>query len=473
MPALSSSTLPLLPQADAAVRGVSYARERASVGVVHLGLGAFHRAHQAMVFDALLAAGDPRWGICGVAMHSTELATALAAQDGLYSVQVASHAGRHWQVVGAMLQSCVAAREPSRVRDAMAAPATRWITLTVTEKGYGPALGDLLAHGLAARHQAGEDGLTIASCDNLVGNGRQLLTLCLEAATRLDASGALAAWISRHCTFPSSMVDRIVPAATPERRAQALSALGLDDTCALGTEGFWEWVIERRFADPSDAALLEGAGVRVVDDVAPFELAKLRMLNGSHTAIACMGAVAGLPTVADTVGRPEVARFVRGLMTVEVMPHVTRPGSADYRDALLARFVNPDLRHSVHQIATDSSQKIPQRWVPSALAQLEQGGAIEHLAFAAAAWMRYQTGVSDDGQAYRLADPLADVTQALALQHHGDAAATVDALLGVAAIWGGALPAHAQWRSRVMHWLARIQAQGMLPAVGDFVDLRP
>ena len=125
MPALSSSTLPLLPQADAAVRGVSYARQRASVGVVHLGLGAFHRAHQAMVFDALLAAGDPRWGICGVAMHSTELATALAAQDGLYSVQVASHAGRRWQVVGAMLQSCVAAREPSRVRDAMAAPATR------------------------------------------------------------------------------------------------------------------------------------------------------------------------------------------------------------------------------------------------------------------------------------------------------------------------------------------------------------
>lgn len=472
MPALSAATWSQLPHADA-VRGGAYARDTASVGVVHLGLGAFHRAHQAMVFDTLLAAGDDRWGICGVAMRSTELADALAGQAGLYAVQVASREGRRWQVVGALLDCCVAAREPERVRDAIAAPATRWITLTVTEKGYTPALGDLLAQGLAARQQAGGDGLTIASCDNLVGNGRQLLALCLEAATRLDASGALAGWISRHCAFPNSMVDRIVPAATPERRAQAQAALGLDDACALGTEGFWEWVIERRFADPSDAALLQGAGVQVVDDVAPFELAKLRMLNGSHTAIACIGAVAGLATVADTVGQPEVARFVRGLMTVEVMPHVTRPEPADYRDALLARFVNPELRHSVHQIATDSSQKIPQRWVPSALAQLEQGGAIEHLAFAAAAWMRYQTGRSDDGQAYGLSDPLADVTQALALQHAGDAAATADALLGVPAIWGEVLPAHALWRSRVAHWLERIQAQGMRPALSDFVGGKP
>ncbi|MEP6773700.1 MAG: mannitol dehydrogenase family protein, partial [Polaromonas sp.] len=347
MQELIPAALPALAE-----RGITiplFDRNPSRIGVVHLGLGAFHRAHQAVVFDALMAHRPEPWGVLGVAMRSTQLADALAQQQGLYSVQINSHAGRSWQVVGSVLGTCVAAREPEQVVQAIAAPSTRWITLTVTEKGYGPELATLLLKGLAARRKAGGDGLTIASCDNLTDNGGKLQKLCLDTARSHDA--ALADWVEENCAFPNSMVDRIVPAATPERLQEAAEALGVTDQCAVGTEGFWEWVIEDRFADPADAEVLASAGVNVVADVRPFEQAKLYMLNGSHSAMACMGAVLGLPTVHECIAQPDLHRFVHGLMTQEVMPHLVRPDAAAYRDALLARFANPALKHSVHQIA--------------------------------------------------------------------------------------------------------------------------
>ncbi len=443
----------------------SYPRANTVPGVVHLGLGAFHRAHQAMVFDALLQNGDARWGVLGVAMRSTQLADALAQQEGLYSVQINSHAGRSWQVVGSVLGTCVAAREPERVVQAIAAPSTRWITLTVTEKGYSPELATLVLKGLAARRQAGGDGLTIASCDNLTDNGRKLQKLCLDQARSHDA--ALAHWVEENCAFPNSMVDRIVPAATPERLQEAAQALGVADQCAVGTEGFWEWVIEDRFADPADAEVLASAGVKVVADVRPFEQAKLYMLNGSHSAMACMGAVLDFPTVHECIAQPDLHRFVHGLMTQEVMPHLARPDAAAYRDALLARFANPALKHSVHQIATDNSQKIPQRWVPPVVAQLARGGTVEHLALAAAAWMRYCLGEDEAGKPYTLNDPLAQPLQDIARKHRGDVAATVGALLDAGAIWGPELPRDPRWILRVAHWLNRTQSLGLLGAVRE------
>ena len=470
MQALNGAALPGLRTAIGTGAVPHYARATASPGVVHLGLGAFHRAHQAMVFESLLQQGDLRWGVLGAAMRSTELAQALHRQEGLYAVQVASQAGRHWQVIGAVLETCVAALEPARVVAALAAPATRWVTLTVTEKGYGPELAALLVQGLAERRRAGLGGLTVASCDNLSGNGRQLQQLCLTWARdpqSLSAAG-LADWIARECAFPNSMVDRIVPAATAQCRSDAALALGVEDHCALATEGFWEWVIERRFVDDADAMVLSGAGVTVVDEVKPFEEAKLRMLNGSHTAMACIGAVAGLPTVADVIAHPAVAGFVHRLMTLEVAPHLRRPALGAYRDALLARFANPDLKHSVHQIASDSSQKIPQRWLASVQAQRDLGGSVEHLAFAAAAWMRYQDGQDDQGQRHPVVDPLASQTQALALQYRGNAAATVAALLGLSSIWGQRLGSDPVWSARVSFWLAHIQRQGVLGALTEF-----
>jgi fructuronate reductase len=443
-----------------------YPRSALAPGVLHLGLGAFHRAHQAVVFDALLQAGDRRWGVLGVAMRSTELADALAGQDGLYTLQVASAEGRRWQVVGSVLGTCVAAREPDCVTAALAAPATRWVTLTVTEKAYGAELAAQLVAGLAARHAAGLGGLTIASCDNLSGNGGKLRQLCLDAAAAQDT--VLAQWIENSCAFPNSMVDRIVPAATAQHRDDAARVAGLDDACALGTEAFWEWVIERHFVDPADGAALAAAGVQVVEDVRPFEEAKLRMLNGSHTAIALMGAVMGLPTVADCVANADIRWFVHHLMTDIVMPQLQRPGLPAYRDALLARFANPDLHHKVHQIASDSSLKIPLRWLPTLQARLAAGAGVEPLAFAAAAWMRYLLAEDGQGRRYAISDPAGERLQALAQQHRGDVAGTVAALLGQPAIWGDTLPGDPRWTSRVGFWLERIQALGLGAALVQF-----
>jgi fructuronate reductase len=429
-------------------------------GVVHLGLGAFHRAHQALVFDQLLAGGDTRWGVLGVAMRQPALADALAAQDGLYSVQLASAHERRWQVSGAIWRTCLATRERQTVVQALAAASTRWVTLTVTEKAYGPELAGLLVEGLAARRAAGCGGLTVASCDNLHHNGRSLQALCVHHARTQDP--ALAHWIDTVCAFPDSMVDRIVPAGSPAITAQAQEALGVTDRAALRSEVFSEWVIERRFVDATDAGVLASAGVQVVDDVRPYEEAKLRLLNGSHSAMACIGAVAGLPVISDCVGRAEVHQFVHTLMGTDIGPLLQRHDWPAYRDALLARFANPYLQHSVHQIATDSSLKITLRWVPAAVDALHAGRPFSRLAFCAAAWMRYWLGEDEAGNSYSVSDPLAETLRENGRKHKGDPAATFDALGRMPAIWGDVLAHDPAWRAGVIGHLQSIQSHGIL-----------
>ncbi|MDI9233868.1 mannitol dehydrogenase family protein [Limnohabitans lacus] len=462
---LSSLALSTLPPHVGIPR---YARNADAPGVVHLGLGAFHRAHQAMVFDQLLANGDMRWGIHGVGMTRPDLVNQLSAQDGLYAVRVADGTGVKWQVPGALWRMNVAATERDAVVQAMAAPSTRWVTLTVTEKGYTPALGQLLLDGLRLRQQAGLPGITIASCDNLQGNGHKLQALVKAAANAQDT--ALLQWLDTHCAFPCSMVDRIVPAATPEVMAAAKEALGVPDHCALSTEGFWEWVIEDRFADPTDAALLQSAGVRVTGDVHSYEEAKLRMLNGSHTAMALMGAITGRPFIASCIGAPHIREFVFRLMGREVAPHLSRSDWADYRDALIARFGNPYLKHSVHQIATDSSQKIPQRWPPSVLGQIAQGASFEHHALAAAVFVRYTLAVDENGQAYALNDPQAESLMALGAAQRTEPEACVRALLAREDLWGSALPQHTGWIARVIHWHQHILQHGVDHAVQQLTE---
>lgn len=457
-----SSTHPSPAPFSRAIPMPGYARDGA-VGVVHLGLGAFHRAHQALVFDTLLGRGDSRWGVLGVAMRNTALADALQAQDGLYTVQFASTAGWQWQLAGALWRTCVAAREPSLVIEALAAPSTRWVTLTVTEKGYDSALGDLLVQGLAERQAGGLPGLTIASCDNLCNNGRRLQALCLQSAQA--HSPGLAEWIDTHCAFPNSMVDRIVPAVTMQRLAAARQLLGRVDQAALATETFWEWVIERRFADATDADVLAGAGVTVVDDVTPFEDAKLRLLNASHSAMACIGGVAGWPAISDCIAQPDLHRFIHDLMTRDIAPQLARPDIPAYRDALLRRFANPHLRHGVHQIATDTSQKIPQRWTRSVMGALAAGRSVDRLAFAAAAWLRYLRGCDELGIRYEVRDPMAQELHALAIAHAGSAQATVAALATRSEIWGEALAGHRHWLARITHWLSCIDRDGMVGAL--------
>jgi fructuronate reductase len=435
-------------------------------GVLHLGLGAFHRAHQALVFEHLLIKGDGRWGIHGVGMTRPDLIDCLKAQDGLYAVRVADAHGLKWQVCGALWRLSVAASQRPEVVQAIAQPALRWITLTVTEKGYSPELGQLLADGLRQRQAAGSSGLTVASCDNLRGNGQVLQALVLAACR--DAP--LRDWISAHCAFPCSMVDRIVPAMSAPIREQAQAALGVSDEAALGTEAFWEWVIENRFADPSDAAVLQSAGVQVTDQVPVYEDAKLRMLNGSHSAMALIGAVTGRPCISDCIEQPHIREFITRLIEREVAPHLARSDWRDYRDALLRRFANPHLRHSVHQIATDSSLKIAQRWPPSIVEQLQQGGAIDHHALAAATWLRYGLGHTEDGTPYAIQDPSEALLRALAAGQQQQPQASVQALLARPELWGPQLPSQPHWIARVTHWHQRILAAGVDGAIGQLLQ---
>lgn len=435
---------------------------------MHLGLGGFHRGHQALVFDALLRRGDARWGTTSVNMRSTELADALAAQDGLHSVQVRGPEGSRWCVGGAIWCTAVAAREPDRVVEALAAPGVRWVTVTVTEKGHDRPLAELLQHGLEARRSRGLSGLTVASCDNQRGNGDQLRALCENGA-----SASLCAWMAQHCRFPNSMVDRIVPAATPEVLAQAAAALGVHDAAAIATEVFWEWVIEDDLLDPSDADALRSVGVQVVDDVMPFEDAKLRLLNGSHTALASIGVVLGLEQVSDCMSHTALRVFIHDLMTLDVGPALQRPDWRAYRDALLERFANPSIRHRLHQIALDGSRKIPQRWVAAVQDARAANRLPQRHAFAAAAWLRYLRGEDDNGTRYALDDPSADALQRLAREHAGNAVACVGAIGRLPAIWGPELVQDSEWLTCMAHWLGRMNSVGIARALLEINALTP
>jgi len=267
------------------------------------------------------------------------------------------------------------------------------------------------------------------------------------------------------------MVDRIVPAATDEVAAAAKEALGVQDECALSTETFWEWVIEDNFADPSDAALLSKCGVRVTSQVHSYEEAKLRMLNGSHSAMALMGAVTGRAYIADCIGAHHIREFVNRLMTREVAPHLSRTDWAEYRDALIQRFGNPFLKHSVHQIATDSSQKIPQRWPPSVLEQIAKGESFEHHALAAAIFLRYTLAVDEKGQPYALNDPQAESLMAIGAAQVATPEASVQALLSRQDLWGKALPQSNEWLERVKYWHQQVLYLGVDGTLQFFLTL--
>ncbi len=503
MPRLGTRSLPAI-----AARGIavpSYDRRGMMPAVVHLGLGAFQRAHAAIVFDDLMnrapAAHPGAWGVFGVAMRQPGLIQAIDAQDGLYSVRAADADGAVVRVVGALAATGVAAQAPARIVDVIGAEATRWVTLTITEKGYGwhaagggpdlshPTFGadwadpaapprsavGLIVAALALRRARCLPGLTIASCDNLAGNGGKLQHLCFELARRRDP--ALADWIATGCTFPSSMVDRIVPQAGAAECDHAASVLGADDEAAVGCERFGEWVIEDHFAAPCDDLRALAASspdapasirLRIVADVAPFEQAKLRLLNGSHSAIAYLGASAGIETISEAIVQPAFTGFVTGLMAEELAPGLTRPDIDGYCRELMARFSNPSLRHRTHQVAADGSQKIAQRWAPVLAERFATGLPVPRLAFAAAAWMRYLRGRDDLGHEHRIDDPMAQVLRATIDAAGPAPAAIVPALLGVRVIWGDAPAANPAFVAQVVRWFEALDRDGIATTLAEF-----
>ena len=400
---LSNTTL---TEVAAAVEKPAYDRSALRSGILHLGLGAFHRAHQAVYTDLALERSGGDWGIVGVSMRSDLVARQLAPQDALYSVLSEDQHGQSLRVVGAIRDVLVAPAAPEALDTLLADPAIRVVTLTITEKGY--CLGEdgwsldrelpqiqrdleqpdqattaigVLARGLARRQQSGHAPLTVISCDNLGENSARLRAALLEYLE--STFPEVIPWLKAEVAFPCSMVDRIVPAVTGETIHKQSALLGVRDEGAVTTEPFSQWIIENHGA----TALPDwaGAGAQFVDDIRPFEEMKLRLLNASHSTIALAGQLAGCETVAEVVSDKALGGFVASLMSEELIPALEAPAGFDlasYRDKLLDRFANPHLNHRCEQIAADSSEKIRQRW----LATLKSQGGDSRLLVALACW---------------------------------------------------------------------------------------
>ena len=366
-----------------------YDRAEVKAGVVHLGLGAFHRAHQAPVFDGLIAAGDMRWGITSVAMRSPEVVDALAAQDRLYSLSRRGGAEAVPQVIAALKSCHVAAKDPGAVVAAIADRDTHLVTLTVTEKGYldhgETSAAGLIARAFERRRGQGLGPLTVLSCDNRSHNGRVAREAVLAAALEANIPDAGIAWIETEGAFPSSMVDRITPAATADMIAESGAALGLDDHAAVWTEPYWQWVVEDSFAAARPD--LARAGVQLVANVSPWEAAKLRLLNAAHSTLAYHGLLRGHRFVHEAIADPELAHLIEQVWDEAAVTldrsivHIN-----DYRAALRTRFANPALPHELVQIAADGSQKLPPRLLDTMRERAGLGLMSPAIAKAAAGW---------------------------------------------------------------------------------------
>jgi fructuronate reductase len=477
---LSVSTL---GQLRAGVALSRYDRRTIAPGIVHLGLGAFARAHLAAYTDDVLAIEPQDWGVIGVSLQRPDQRDRLAPQDGLYTALQRDGTSIRAAIIGCVRSVLVAPEDPEAVIAAMAEPACRIVSLTVTERGYchDPASGrldeahpdirhdlanpaaprtavGLIATALERRRAAGLGPFTTLCCDNLPHNGRLLEKLVHDFASL--RGGPLGPWIARHGAFPCTMVDRIVPATTEADRSDALAATGLLDAAPVSHEPFRQWVIEDRFVDGARPAW-EKAGAELVGDVTPFEHMKLRLLNAAHSALAYLGYLGGKETIADVVGDTALRTYVEALWTQEIIPAVPPPPGVslqDYADALMTRFANPAIRHRTWQIAMDGSQKLPQRLLGTVRERLVRGQPIPRLALAVAAWIRYVGGVDEAGQPIDVRDPLA--LRLRSIQDGLEPEARVRAVLGVEAVFGGDLPQSDAFVAAVTAAYTRLLARG-------------
>ncbi len=462
LPRLSSGTL---AQISAGVTLPGYDRDGLRIGIVHLGLGAFVRGHMAVYTDDVLAMVPGDWGIAGVSLQRPDQRDHLAPQGGLYTTLERDGAGVRARIIGSLRQLLVAPENPDAVVAAMADAGCRIVSLTVTEKGYchNPATGKLnadhpdIVHDLAnltaprtavglivaalvRRREAGLMPFTVLCCDNLPHNCTLLAGLVRDFAALRDAS--LADWIAANGAFPSTMVDRIVPATTDADIQAAAAATGLFDAAPVSHEPFRHWVIEDRFVGGARPAW-ERAGAQLVGDVAPYEHMKLRLLNGAHSALAYLGYLAGHETIPDTVADPVFAAYVERLWSDEIIPVVPPPPGvtlAEYAAELHARFANTAVRHRTWQIAMDGSQKLPQRLLSTIRDRLAHGLPIPLLAMAVAAWIRYVGGTDDAGQPIDVRDPLAQQLREVFEKAGPNPAEQARALIHVQAVFGSDLP---------------------------------
>ena len=478
-----------------------YPRNQIGIGIVHLGLGAFHRAHQAFYTEQVLEEeGRSDWGICGVSLRRPEVRDQMVPQGGLYSLMEQDGTGNRIRIIGAVQEILFAPEDSEVVLTRMTSAQTRVVSLTVTEKGYchDPASGNLnlehpdiihdledplrpvstlgyLVQALALRKESGIPPFTTLSCDNLPENGKTLKNLVLEFAKHRDEG--LAKWIQNEGAFPCSMVDRIVPATTESDREMVSETLGCRDEAVVVTEPFSQWVIEDQFVCGRPS--WEKAGVEMVEDVKPFEEMKLRMLNGTHSTLAYLGFLAGFEYVADAVLQPDFERLLKNMMAEEIVPTLKLPRSVDlvqYQSALLERYRNPALKHRLWQIAMDGSQKLPQRLLGTIRDRLDAGLSFPRLALAVAGWMRFVPGQDEHGRMIEIRDPLAEELRQIAkvtgmlegkIPDPACAEPYVLGVLGQNEIFGEDLPRNPQFCGAIIDAFKMLMNQGALKSVID------
>jgi fructuronate reductase len=464
-------------------------------GIVHLGLGAFHRAHQAVYTEQAIAAAGGDWGIVAVAPRRAQLIDALACQDGLFSVTSMDGSGSRTAVVGALAGVRHAPRDPAAVTALIADPATRVVTLTVTEKAYllDPATGRLLVDdalraelaqrrppasvpgllvvGLLARARGGAGPIALVSCDNLPANGRRLRDAVWQALAQAGPAAEPAAdWVRANVTFPGTMVDRIVPASTPATLATAQSSLGVVDLAAVAAEPYLQWVIEDDF--PAGRPAWDAAGAVLTRDAGPYERLKLRCLNGVHSGLAYLGAIAGRKTIAEAMALPGLPAVMERFVAEDVAPSLQPPDGLSvvaYGTSVLDRFANPAIEHRTHQVAMDGSQKLPQRMLHTIADRRAAGATPRWGTLLVAAWMRFVCGYDDAGRPLPLDDPLAEQIRKALNGSHRSSAATVDALLALDQIFSPELAADPVIRQLIVEWLDDLSRHGVAATVAGAV----
>ncbi|GJL45585.1 D-mannonate oxidoreductase [Citrobacter farmeri] len=440
-----------------------YDRQQLKTRMVHFGFGAFHRAHQALLTDRVLNALGGDWGICEISLFNGDtLMSQLREQDHLYTVLEKGADGNQAIIVGAV-NECLNAKLDSlaTIIEKFCEPQVAIVSLTITEKGYciDPATGTLdltnpriihdlqspddphsapgiLVEALSRRQARGLAPFSVLSCDNIPDNGHVVKNAVLGMAEK--RSPALASWIREHVSFPATMVDRIVPAATEESLAEITHELGVADPCAISCEPFIQWVIEDNFVAGRPA--WEAAGVQMVSDVRPWEEMKLRMLNGSHSFLAYLGYLCGFQHINECMQDNAFREAAYRLMMNEQAPtlSITDVDLTGYAQSLIERFANPALKHKTWQIAMDGSQKLPQRMLAGIRLHLARESAWPLLALGVAGWMRYVSGIDDAGATIDVRDPLSDKIRAIVAASREEQ--RVVALLSLQEVFGNDLP---------------------------------
>jgi mannitol 2-dehydrogenase len=480
MVALSNATLGQLPPQ---VQRPTYPRAEIKEGIVHIGVGGFHRAHQALYIDDLLQHHGVRdWGICGLGIRPPDkkLHDILTAQNAMYLLVEREGDQATGRIIGAHTRSVLGPENPAAAISILASPSTRIVTLTITEAGYcvDDATGEFLANhpdvvhdlknptapvtafgyltaALQKRRASGLPPFTVLSCDNLEHNGKLTRKALTSYAALVDDK--LASWLENDGAFPNSMVDRITPVLTPQDAAFAKERFGVDDGWPVVCEPFRQWVIEDKFT--AGRPPLEKAGAQFAPDVEPYERMKLGLLNATHSAMAYLGHLAGYALVHDTMRDPVFSKYLSDMMAKEVtpiLPPVPGVDLADYRAQLVKRFSNAAIADRIGRLVLNGSAKMPKFILPSVRAQLAKGGPIKLLTLAVAGWCRYLTGVDEKGGTYALDDVMADELSRLVKQGGKDPTP----LLSLSVVFGPDLPKNERFVKELKEAVAMLHARG-------------